>query len=534
MKKILILCLSLVFTNLLLAQATISISGPPSVEVGIPYDYTFTFNPQLAQNSNGVAADSYVITEWVVLTNTNGLSASIPGYINTPSNQSSYYNDGTFNNSNPKTVPIQWGNGTFLSEDVITVKISGYYKINATGEAFGYFYLQPQATKNITVQRLIAPIISGASSVADCNQANTTFSISNQTNGNQYLWTSTGSIVSSATASTVTVSPPLTGNFSVNCTVKRSGGNPDYSVIGYKSVTRLPFTSTAVIAGIPTVCTSQPFSVTGLLAGQTVTWSLSNSTSGTLSTTSGNSTTFTKTGGGAVVLTAKILSSCGSQSTNKTKALFAGSPQAFTLVRASNETCDGIKYHYVPFEIFNRNPLITYTFNIAPIPGVAVTQSTQTYNGVIQTVLRFPKTYVGPVNFTVVSSNSCGNFTFSAEEQINSCSNLGLKLSHQLNLFPELPSSNLEPQFINQTNLFSVFPNPAKDFIKIELLTEKHRSIDGNNIYAELFDMMGVKKVYTKLSDFSTSIFTDNLQPGVYILKISIGEIIENHQIIIQ
>jgi len=250
------------------------------------------------------------------------------------------------------------------------------------------------------------------------------------------------------------------------------------------------------------------------LAGQTVAWSLSNATAGTLSTTTGTSTILTKTGGGAVYLTATVSNACG-QSVDKYLALFAGSPQAYSLVRASNETCDGIKYHYVPFEIPNRNPLINYTFNIAPIPGVTVAVTTSTYNGVIQNVLRFPKTYVGPVDFTVVSTNSCGTISFYAEEEINSCDNLGLRVS-------------------NPIKYFTVFPNPATDIINIELLNKKDQSIDATKISADLFDMMVIKKASIPIIDFSGKINVTDLQKGIYILKININGQLENHQIIIE
>ena len=223
MKKILFLCFSLVFAKVMFAQQSVSISGPSNVEVGVPYNYTFAFTPVYPWNqSNTVQADDYVITDWIVQTGTNGQSVSVPGYINTPSNQSSYYYDGTYDNSNPKIVAIQWGDGTFLSIDNITVKVSGFYKKNSTGEVIGYFNFVEKA-QSVTVQRIVAPIIEGPSPILSCNQTNQTYTFSNATNSNQRLWTVSGAtIIGSATGTSVTVKPNLTGNFNISFTVKRS------------------------------------------------------------------------------------------------------------------------------------------------------------------------------------------------------------------------------------------------------------------------------------------------------------------------
>ena len=328
MKKILILCFSLVFVNVMFAQQSVSISGPSNVEVGIPYNYTFNFTPVYPSNTTtGVVADDYVITEWIVQTGTNGQSTSVPGYINTPSNQSSYYYDGTYDNSNPKTVAIQWGDGTFLSNDNVTVKVSGIYKKNSTGENIGYFTFL-QKIQSVTVQRLTAPIIEGASPILSCNQTNQTYSFSNATNSNQILWVASGAtIIGSATGTSVTVKPNLTGNFNISCNVKRSGANSNYTKTGSKTVTRIPPTTTAIISGNLRLCSgSTPFTVTNLPVGHTFSsWSISSSSIATLSSTNSATTSLTKVGQGTVTLTANILNSCN-ETIPITKTIYVGAP----------------------------------------------------------------------------------------------------------------------------------------------------------------------------------------------------------------
>ena len=55
MKKYLTLFILITFSFNTEAQQTVTINGPTNVEVGIPYDYTFTFNPVYPQDYYGVA-----------------------------------------------------------------------------------------------------------------------------------------------------------------------------------------------------------------------------------------------------------------------------------------------------------------------------------------------------------------------------------------------------------------------------------------------------------------------------------------------
>ena len=329
-----------------------------------------------------------------------------------------------------------------------------------------------------------------------------------------YQWSYSGwsgTVNSSMNSVTLTPSSGTSLPSTVSVLPQIDGVNYPYGIC---AVSRSSIASTGSISGNATACTAVTYTFTGLLGGQTVTWSMSNATAGTLSTTTGTSTTFTTTDGGSVDLIATVSNLCG-QTFTKTLSLFAGSPQAFSLVRASNETCDGIKYHYVPFEIPNRNPLITYTFNIAPIPGVTVTQTSWIYNGNTQKVLVFPETYAGPVDFTVSTTNSCGSFSFLAEEEINSCSGLGLRLS-----------SSVEQ--------FAVFPNPANDIVTIELKDSENQPQKESTISGELFDMSGQSKSIVKISDNKATLSVRGLKKGIYILKIYINNQVESHQIAVE
>lgn len=242
MKKILILWFCVLSFNFIIAQQSVSISGLSSVEVGIPYNYGFTFNPDYIGNGSlaGVIPDAYVITEWVVITGSNCYNGQVIGYIGTSNNQTCYYNNSTFNGPNPLTIPIQWGDGTFLRNDNIEVKVSGYYRKNSSGEITKYFSYLTNNLPIPTVERIVAPMIVGSSSILNCDQTATSYTISNTTYANSFLWqvTNGAQIIGSSTGNSVNITPPLTGNFDVICTAKRSGANPAYFRASSNTITR--------------------------------------------------------------------------------------------------------------------------------------------------------------------------------------------------------------------------------------------------------------------------------------------------------
>lgn len=230
------------------AQQSVSIQGPTNVEVGFTYNYTFTFNPVYPQGPDGTQANQYIITEWIVSTGTNGggTSQATMGYINSINNPTSYFYNGTYNNVNPITIPIQWGDSTFLRSDTVTIKVSGIYRNSNTGSNIGYFNYVTKDLPINTVQRIITPNISEPSIIGNCgDQTTSTYTISNQTYADKYAWSVTGgaSIMGLSTGSSITVIPPstpLSGNHQVICTVTRAGGNPLYSKTGILNVARAP------------------------------------------------------------------------------------------------------------------------------------------------------------------------------------------------------------------------------------------------------------------------------------------------------
>ena len=153
-----------------------------------------------------------------------------------------------------------------------------------------------------------------------------TFSYSNvySTPGVTYNYSYSGWTFVSQTPNSITLTPTngdiLPSNFTL--IPKVNGVSQPYKVC---TVTRAPFTSSTVITGAGSVCTSSSYSIAGLQTGETVQWSLSNTTIASLSNSSPNSVTVNKIGNGTVDLIATITNSCN-QTTTTFKSINIGAP----------------------------------------------------------------------------------------------------------------------------------------------------------------------------------------------------------------
>lgn len=284
------------------------------------------------------------------------------------------------------------------------------------------------------------------------------------------------------------------------------------------TISRSPIAASGTISGNNTVCTTGTYTFTGLMPGQSVTWSLSNATAGTLSTTTGTSTIFTATGGGSVDLIATVSDSCWG-SYVKTISLFVGSPPAFSMSYDlfENQYCD-TKYHQVPF-IFNipagSSLSIQYKY-----PNASYTV-TSLGNNKYRYTFAFSKNYSGSFNLMASITNSCGSSYFETEEgyYIRSCAQIGA-------------NSNLLQDDLE--NKFAVFPNPAKDIVTIELKDKENQTEKNTTISGELFDMMGQSKSKVQIFDNKATFSVRALKEGIYILKIYIDGQVENHRIAVE
>jgi Secretion system C-terminal sorting domain len=514
MKNYFLFIFSMLFVNLIVAQQSVVITGPLSVEVGVPYNYTFTFNPVYPSSTDGVKADSYIITGWTILTGINGSSSDILGYIGTPSNTSSYFNDSTYNSANPKTIPIQWGNNnlTTTSTDYVTVKVSGIYRKSSTGENIGYFNFLTNTLQPISVGRLFNPIINGATSITDCDQTNQTYSYSNDTNDNQRLWTVTngGTIVGSATGKSIVVKPPLSGNFAVLCTIKRAGGSPTYSLTASKNISRnsrnvsfigdylgtnAPFDFACKVTGRKMTMTAQ----SGI---STINWVAPNCTIiGQNTLTPIITPLSTATTGSFVNVYADVVFSGGCLATTATKSfqvLDATAPQipqgTITFTPQSGNICSP-GYWVVKFKPSTSSPFNNGEIFVDPATIIPRNGST------------------GPYLFDVCYINLCTG--------VQSCKTFSKGLP--------TPCTTAKISSDNTSTKLAIVPNPTNGNF-ILTLSEK---LSGNY---QIFDSKNSNLIQEDKFDNQTELqinLSPKLKPGIYILKVITASNIFTEKIIL-
>ena len=193
-----------------------------------------------------------------------------------------------------------------------------------------------------------------------------TFSYSNvySTPGVTYNYSYSGWTFVSQTPNSITLTPTngdiLPSNFTL--IPKVNGVSQPYKVC---TVTRAPFTSSAVISGAGSVCTSSSYSIAGLQTGETVQWSLSNTTIASLSNSTSNSVTINKIGNGTVDLIATITNSCG-QTATKTFNINIGTANIsnHTILGGNNNVSQG------SVSLLNVTPAVgatSYIWSVIPM-----------------------------------------------------------------------------------------------------------------------------------------------------------------------
>ena len=444
---------------------------------------------------------------------------------------------------------------------MVTVKVSGWYKKNSTNENLGYFNYITQA-QNVTVQRMNKPIINGPSPIPSINQDSRTYTIANNTNATDFLWSvNNGStIVGSSTGTSVVVQPPLCGTFTVTCAVKRSAANNNYVLQGSKAVTRDEFQTSATITGSVNICplSSSTYTVSNL-GTNTVNWSISDATLASLSTTNGSTVTVNAISEGSIVLTATIANSCN-QTAPKTFDINLGSAKL-----TNNKILGG--YDNVPVgsqSILNITPATgatSYQWSIVPTNSSCISSNgtvtgTLPYlvnNGTYSKIIRWGNC-TGSYRVRCYASNSCGAKYYSDKSVLvfnssnNPCpppSNQKLKnerttsntftdydsgnniINNPYGLQPcnnsELPLriANTENAFISDVkNLdffdFSIYPNPSNGNFNINFgLVKVKYSI-------EIYSSLG-RKVHEKLNTYDTTVSVSNLKSGIYMVKVLVN-----------
>ena len=67
---------------------------------------------------------------------------------------------------------------------------------------------------------------------------------------------------------------------------------------------------------------------------------------------------------------------------------------------------------------------------------------------------------------------------------------------------------------------YTVYPNPTKDIVNIDLRDQNNIPEKGTTISGELFDMMGQSKSKVEITNNKATFTVRGLNKGIYVLKI--------------
>jgi hypothetical protein len=329
-----------------------------------------------------------------------------------------------------------------------------------------------------------------------------------------YQWSYSGWTLISQTATSRTLQPSSATSLPSTVTI-----TPFINGVAQNSrtstVSRPAFTSSANITGNNSICTpatTGSYSISGLLAGQSVTWSSSNTAIATVSPVTGNNTIVTRVGNGTFNLIAKITNQCGEFVNIQRSIRFGGAPlftvQQNTGVTSNIEvlTLKGINNANIANEQITNVVWEEVQLNNADCGDVFGSGGVNAYVDY----------YVNNCNMQVkvTATNSCGSTIVYKTVQNNRV------------------SGGTESR-LSQNN-YSVFPNPAKDVVTIELIDQENQTKKNTTISGELFDIMGQSKSKVQVLDNKATFSVSQLKKGIYILKIYINDQVEIHQIAVE
>lgn len=312
------------------------------------------------------------------------------------------------------------------------------------------------------------------------------------------------------------------------------GGNPLAPKTCTTSFT--PFTTTASILGTSTICTpatTASYTINGLLAGQTVTWSSSNTSVATVSF-SGNTATVTKVSNGSFNLLANISNTCGQTVILPPFPIKILDTPTISLSGSPSFCLDYNKREENKITVLSPNA-IQYQWQVGNFIGEDIDTATMT--------IFYGKTKVSALttisNSVYFSAPTEGNVTVHVRSY-NGCT-----WSSWLPIYIAVaPCTTTNPgggtcstcyRIANQSKLFSVYPNPSNEIINIELKDQNSKlEKDKAVMSAELFDMLGLSISKIDVINNKSTFSVYGLKKGIYVLKININDNTENHQIVVE
>lgn len=286
-------------------------------------------------------------------------------------------------------------------------------------------------------------------------------------------------------------------------------------------------TSNAVIAGSTGLCSgSSTYTISGVLAGQNVTWGLSNPSIATLSGSSNSQTTVTFTGNGSETLYAYITNSCG-QTATKTYSINVGVPQFNNFTYGTSASSQSLCFAGPSSYSYSIPQLNSTDKIIANFVGLTTAESGVTTNWQWAT-----SSNIIVLNGTKNTRNICtlapGTATISVRVK-NSCG-----WSDWATLTVDITELPLIMGKQSKSTIYQIYPNPSKDIVNIDLKDQNNQLEKGTIISGELFDMIGQSKSKVEIKDNKATFSVRGLNKGIYILKIYINDQVESHQIVVE
>jgi hypothetical protein len=214
------LILFLLISMLVSAQESITIGGPDAAEIGISYNYSFSFNPDYDFNE-----EDYRITHWQVVVTNIGFG-DIDGFVDNETRS----NFDTFDVEGDLSIPVQWGSSVSSDYSNVQVSAQGEY-LDEDGYVTSTFdtgYLSINE-KSVSMRRICKPIVNHTSTT-DCIIEEIDIEATGYCSADKFQWSlDRGNIISGQGTSKIKVETPRSGDFQVTLVLGRNSADPDYT-----------------------------------------------------------------------------------------------------------------------------------------------------------------------------------------------------------------------------------------------------------------------------------------------------------------
>lgn len=325
-----------------------------------------------------------------------------------------------------------------------------------------------------------------------------------------YGWGYTGWNFISGTSNLITLSPVSGASLPANVMVF-----PTVNGVAYPSktstVTRTPFTSSAVISGADVICTTGASAIYSFLNAcnlpSAATWSVSPNLQIVSSTSSSVTVSSIANGQGTITATFQ-----NGLTFNKT--IWMGEVNTNYLL-INNTKCE---FQYKPII---SNPSTTFFWEYISGTGGAANVNDMNLNQYDNNL--FFNCYESfTVQFKLTVSNACGSVIRYVTD------------SHTINPGPPYCALQRSANPNDSQTIFNIYPNPTKDVVNIELADTSNMPSNKSVITGDLFDITGQSRRKVQIKNNTASIPVSGLPKGVYVLNINIDGKEEAHQVIVE